>query len=79
MQDETEGELWIGSGLGWPERNFGVTEQLCDVGACFKALDESTLTAPSVPSCIFYHPNLAIGTMCDIFLQTNYLLELGNT
>jgi len=32
--------------------------------ARFKAVDESFLTAPSVSSWIFYHPNLDIGTMC---------------
>jgi len=33
------------------------------VGACFEALDECIFTAPSDLSCIFYHPNIAIGTM----------------
>jgi len=45
--------LWIGSGLGWPERDFGVMGELCHVGARFEALDESVLTAPSVSSCRF--------------------------
>ena len=43
--------------------NFGVMGELYQVGACFEALDESVLTAPSVSSYIFYHPKLAIGTM----------------
>ena len=31
--------LLIGSGLGWPERDFGVVGELCHVGAHFEALD----------------------------------------
>ena len=38
--------LWIGSGLGWPERDFGVMGGLYHVGARFEALDESVLTVP---------------------------------
>jgi len=40
--------LWIKSGLGWPERDFGVAVQLCHVESCFEAVDESFLTAPLV-------------------------------
>ena len=46
--------LWIGSGLGWPERVLEVVVQLCHVDAHFKALDESVLTAPSVLSYILF-------------------------
>ena len=31
--------FWIGTGLGWPERDFGVVIALCHVGAHFEALD----------------------------------------
>ena len=36
------------------ERDFEVVGELYHVGARFKALDESVLTAPSVLSCIFF-------------------------
>ncbi len=31
--------LWIGSDLGWPERDFGVVGELSHVGAHFKVFD----------------------------------------
>ena len=49
---------------------------LCHVGACFEALDESILTAPTVSFCIyFHHPNLAIGTMRSIFFSFLFRYE----
>ena len=39
--------VWIGPGLGWPERDFGVVGKLCHVGAHFEALD-ALFIAPSV-------------------------------
>ena len=40
--------LWIGSGLGWPDRDFGIVGELCHVGAHFEALDALIFMAPSV-------------------------------
>ena len=39
---------------------LGVVGQLYHVGARFEGLDALVLTAP-----FFYHPNFAIGTMCE--------------
>ena len=50
------GSLWIGSGLGWPERDFGAIVQLCHVGARFEALDALIFIITSVFLCIFLRP-----------------------
>ena len=46
--------LWIRSGLGWPERDFGVVIQLCHVGARFEALGALIFMAPSDSIGIFF-------------------------
>ena len=49
-------KVWIGSGLGWPERDFGVVGELYHVGAHFEALDALILMMPLVSPCIFLRP-----------------------
>ena len=48
--------FWIGSGLSWPERDFGVVSELFPVGACFEALDAMIFIAPSDFIGIFLRP-----------------------
>ena len=48
--------IWIGPGLGWPERDFEVVGKLYHVGAHFKALDALIFMAPSVSPSIFLRP-----------------------
>jgi len=38
-------------------------KEVCEQSQVVIGLDESVLIAPSVLPCIFYHPNLDIGTM----------------
>jgi len=54
---------WMGSGLGWLERDFGVVGELCHVGVRFKALEALIFMAPSLLPCIFYVPRFPSGTM----------------
>ena len=51
--------LWIGPGLGWSERAFGVVSKLCHVEADFEALDALIFMAPAVLPCIFLCPSIA--------------------
>ena len=46
--------IWIGPGLGWPERDFEVVGKLYHVGAHFEALDALIFMAPSVLPNIFF-------------------------
>ena len=49
--------LWIRSGLGWPpERDFGATQQLCQVGARFQACDELVFMTASEFLGIYLQP-----------------------
>ena len=49
---------WIGPGLGWSERDFGVVGKLCHVEADFEALDALIFMAPAVLPSFFYVPRL---------------------
>ena len=42
-----------------------IIQVLCQKDARFKALEEQVFIAPSDFNGIFYHPNHAIGTMCN--------------
>ena len=52
--------FWIGFGLGWPERDFGATVQLCHVGARIKALDALIFMAPLVLPCLCLRPQIEL-------------------
>ena len=54
-QDPFLASLWIGSGLGCPERNFGEVFELYHFGAHFEALD-TLFMAPSDLIGILLHP-----------------------
>ena len=56
--------LWMGSGLGWPERDFGVVGNLCHVGPFFEDLDTLIFMVPSDFIGCFFVPKMPYGAMC---------------
>ena len=69
--------LWIRSGIGWPERDFGATIQLCQVGARFEALDELVFMAPSEFFGIFLQPKRCHLNIVDPEAGQKGILELS--
>ena len=61
--------LWIKSGLGWPEWDFGVVGDLFHVGACFEDFDALVFMAPSLLPCIFLRPQIAPWKMCPVYME----------
>ena len=61
--------FWIGSGLGWPERDFGIVGELCHVGARFKDPDAPIFMAPSA---FFTSPDCPLEQCALWYLSNNW-------
>ena len=60
LQNAFMASLWIASGLGWPERDVGVVDELCHVGTRFEALDAHIFMSPSYFLGNFLRPWIAL-------------------
>jgi len=67
--------LWMGYGLGSPERDDEVVVQLSHMEAHFGALDERVVTAPSLSSCILFAILTLLSEQCFARIETIFLMH----